>query len=132
VDLSRFNAEQLLSEPVFADQVYLADVIVGSKADLVQQSVLDEFQAFAEGLFPPKAQVMGWCWVKADPAGQQGWQVPVDRTHSITFLKAAMGGHDLLFCLLQLVNSSRGVPVLGRVTGRKEVLGMAVMCQGVC
>ena len=59
VDLSCFNAEQLMSEPVFADQINLADVLVGSKADLVQQAVVDEFLAFAEELFPPKAQVMG-------------------------------------------------------------------------
>lgn len=40
--------------PLLADQISIADVLVGSKADLCDEPALAAFHAWAEGLFPPK------------------------------------------------------------------------------
>jgi G3E family GTPase len=39
---------------VFKDQVHLADVLIASKMDLASAEELARYQAWAEGLFPPK------------------------------------------------------------------------------
>ena len=39
---------------VFKDQVHLADVLIASKTDLASAEELARYQAWAEGLFPPK------------------------------------------------------------------------------
>jgi G3E family GTPase len=57
VDLNVFQPEALMAEPVFADQVHLSNILLGSKPDLATQQQQEGFQAFAEQLFPPKQQV---------------------------------------------------------------------------
>lgn len=57
VDLNGFQPETLMSEPVFADQVHLSNVLLGSKPDLATKEQQEGFLDFAEQLFPPKQQV---------------------------------------------------------------------------
>ena len=44
--------------PLLADQVSIADALVGSKADACDEAALAAFRAWAEGLFPPKRLVV--------------------------------------------------------------------------
>lgn len=46
-----------MHEPQVADQIHLADVLVGSKADLCDAATLAAFRRWAEGLYPPKLVV---------------------------------------------------------------------------
>lgn len=43
--------------PLLADQISIADILVGSKADLCDGPALAAFHAWAAGLFPPKQLV---------------------------------------------------------------------------
>lgn len=64
VDASQFagtgpasETPTFLSSPLLADQVSVADVLVGSKADLCDEGTLGAFHAWARGIYPPKALV---------------------------------------------------------------------------
>lgn len=43
--------------PVFLDQLHLADIVAINKTDVVEPAVVEQFQAWARSLFPPKLLV---------------------------------------------------------------------------
>lgn len=45
------------SVPLLADQISIADAVVGSKANLCSEEALQRFHRWAQGLFPPKRLV---------------------------------------------------------------------------
>lgn len=57
VDPRQLTDERITGREVFRDQVELAEVLVGNKADLCDQAELSRFRQWAENLFPPKARV---------------------------------------------------------------------------
>lgn len=66
VDPRRFVAR--LSDPLYADQVRAADVLVAGFADLVSDEVLERFRAAAATLYPPPLVVATAAHGALDPA----------------------------------------------------------------
>ncbi|MFO0938408.1 MAG: GTP-binding protein [Gemmataceae bacterium] len=52
-----FNCPGMFENPVFMDQVHLADVLVLNKRDQIDDNVVSSFQQWANRLFPPKLLV---------------------------------------------------------------------------
>lgn len=66
---SDFTAPGMIdSNPVFRDQVQMSDVLVLNKADTATPEVVEQFQAWANGLFPPKLLVVATTDGRLDPA----------------------------------------------------------------
>ncbi|GLC45502.1 hypothetical protein PLESTM_001742700 [Pleodorina starrii] len=61
------------------DQINVADVLVGHKADLASPDQLDAFWRWAEQLYPPKAQVELACHGRIDPSLLDLRRTPVFR-----------------------------------------------------
>ncbi|GLC49944.1 hypothetical protein PLESTB_000325600 [Pleodorina starrii] len=61
------------------DQINVADVLVGHKADLASPDQLDAFWRWAEQLYPPKAQVELACHGRIDPSLLNLRRTPVFR-----------------------------------------------------
>eukprot|EP00878_Enallax_costatus_P014581 GHUV01015252.1.p1 GENE.GHUV01015252.1~~GHUV01015252.1.p1 ORF type:complete len:352 (+),score=110.39 GHUV01015252.1:1178-2233(+) len=58
VDLTRFDPAAVMSNGITADQITVADILVGSKADAATPAAVEAFQQWAETeLFPPKFEV---------------------------------------------------------------------------
>lgn len=68
VDPADFVRPGMLDNPVFVDQVQLADVLVLNKLDTATAGQVEAFRAWADGLFPPKALVIGTTHGQLDPA----------------------------------------------------------------
>jgi G3E family GTPase len=68
VDPADFARPGMTDNPVFADQVQLADVLVMNKLDTASEAQVRDFQAWANGLFPPKALIVGTTHGRLDPA----------------------------------------------------------------
>jgi G3E family GTPase len=64
-----FTCPGMFDNPVFMDQVHLADVLVLNKADRATPAVVRDFGAWAETLFPPKLLVAAVEQGRVDP----GW-----------------------------------------------------------
>ena len=59
---------EMRANPVFSDQVQLADVVVMNKLDAATPQLVADFRAWADGLFPPKLLVAGTTRGRLDPA----------------------------------------------------------------
>jgi G3E family GTPase len=68
VDPNDFADPAMTGNPVFADQVQLADVLVLNKMDAARPELVADFRSWANGLFPPKLLVAGTTHGRLDPA----------------------------------------------------------------
>lgn len=68
VDPADFARPEMRANPIFVDQVQLADVVVMNKLDTATPELVADFQAWAEGLFPPKLLIAGTTRGRLDPA----------------------------------------------------------------
>ncbi|MDB5306993.1 MAG: hypothetical protein JWO38_1195 [Gemmataceae bacterium] len=68
VDPADFARPEMKTNPVFVDQVQLADVVVMNKLDTATPELVSDFQAWADGLFPPKLLIAGTTHGRLDPA----------------------------------------------------------------
>lgn len=120
VDPADFVRPEMKTNPVFVDQIQLADVVVMNKLDTATPGLVADFQAWANGLFPPKLLVAGTTHGRLDPAwlnltanderlpvypeahahpaaatGLRGWVFPpadvFDEDRLLAFLKTAPG-----------------------------------------
>jgi len=58
----------MAENPVFRDQVQMADVLVLNKSDTATPAIMVEFQTWANGLFPPKLLIAATQQGQLDPA----------------------------------------------------------------
>src|SRR5262245_40898182 len=68
VDPSDFAKPEMRENPVFVDQVQLADVVVMNKLDQASPELVADFRAWANNLFPPKLLIAGTTHGRLDPA----------------------------------------------------------------
>ena len=68
VDPADFARPGMLTNPVFVDQIQLADVLVMNKLDAATPKLVADFQAWANGLYPPKPLIAGTTHGRLDPA----------------------------------------------------------------
>lgn len=59
VDPSDFAKPEMRENPVFNDQIQMADVLVMNKLDAAPPELVRNFQEWANGLFPPKLLIAG-------------------------------------------------------------------------
>jgi G3E family GTPase len=135
VDPRQFVDPDYMRQPLYRDQVTLADVLVANKTDLADIPTMEAFHRQTEGLFPPKALLAEVCngqldpaWLKLASSGQRsvyrprlmreavsGWQ-----SHGWTFEpQAAFDGVALTRFFDQLPQM---VPGLARAKGVFRVL----------
>src|SRR4051794_38611140 len=67
VDPADFAKPEMRANPVFVDQIQLADVVVMNKLDTATPELVAEFQKWANGLFPPKLLIAGTTHGHLDP-----------------------------------------------------------------
>lgn len=58
IDPRQFLDDDYALQPLYRDQISVADVLVANKTDLCSEAVLVEFQRRAAQLFPPKSEVV--------------------------------------------------------------------------
>jgi len=58
----------MFDNPIFMDQVHLADVLVLNKADTATPDMLQAYSTWADGLFPPKLLIAATSQGRLDPA----------------------------------------------------------------
>jgi G3E family GTPase len=63
-----FACDGMTENPVFRDQVQMADVLVLNKADVATPDLVRQFQHWANGLFPPKLLIAATQQGRLDPA----------------------------------------------------------------
>ncbi len=63
-----FACPGMLENPVFRDQIQMADLLILNKADRATPEVIADFQRWADGLFPPKLLVAATTQGELDPA----------------------------------------------------------------
>jgi G3E family GTPase len=68
VDPSDFAKPEMRENPIFVDQIQLADVVVMNKLDTATPGLVSDFQKWANGLFPPKLLIAGTTHGHIDPA----------------------------------------------------------------
>jgi len=68
VDPADFAKPEMRENPVFNDQIQMADVLVMNKLDAAPPEVVRNFQEWANGLFPPKLLIAGTTRGRLDPA----------------------------------------------------------------
>ena len=68
VDPADFARPEMRANPIFVDQVQLADVVVMNKLDTATPELVADFQVWAGGLFPPKLLIAGTTRGRLDPA----------------------------------------------------------------
>jgi G3E family GTPase len=68
VDPADFAKPEMRENPIFVDQIQLADVVVMNKLDQATPELVAEFQQWANGLFPPKLLIAGTTHGRLDPA----------------------------------------------------------------
>ena len=68
VDPADFARPEMKTNPVFVDQIQLADVVVMNKLDTAGPALVADFQRWANGLFPPKLLIAGTTHGRLDPA----------------------------------------------------------------
>lgn len=68
VDPADFAKSEMQSNPIFVDQIQMADVLVMNKLDTASPQLVSDFQAWANGLYPPKLLIAGTTHGRLDPA----------------------------------------------------------------
>jgi len=68
VDPSDFAKPEMRDNPIFVDQIQMADVLVMNKLDTASPELVADFQTWANGLFPPKLLIAGTTHGRLDPA----------------------------------------------------------------
>ncbi len=68
VDPADFAKPEMKDNPIFIDQIQMADVLVMNKLDTAAPELVRDFQAWANGLFPPKLLIAGTTHGRLDPA----------------------------------------------------------------
>jgi G3E family GTPase len=68
VDPADFAKPEMKENPVFIDQIQMADVLVMNKLDTASPELVRDFQTWANGLFPPKLLIAGTTHGHLDPA----------------------------------------------------------------
>ena len=68
VDPHDFAKPEMRDNPIFVDQIQMADVLVMNKLDLATPELVTDFQTWANGLFPPKLLIAGTTHGRIDPA----------------------------------------------------------------
>jgi len=68
VDPADFAKPAMRANPIFVDQVQLADVVVMNKLDTATPELVADFERWANGLFPPKLLIAGTTHGRLDPA----------------------------------------------------------------
>lgn len=68
VDPHDFAKPEMRDNPVFVDQIQMADVLVMNKLDTATPELVSDFQSWADGLFPPKLLIAGTTHGRLDPA----------------------------------------------------------------
>lgn len=68
VDPADFAKPEMKENPVFIDQIQMADVLVMNKLDTATPELVRDFQTWANGLFPPKLLIAGTTHGHIDPA----------------------------------------------------------------
>ncbi len=63
-----FANKSLRDSPVFEDQIQLADVLILNRLDEAKPGLLDEFQIWANALYPPKLLIAATQQGRLDPA----------------------------------------------------------------
>lgn len=83
VDPRQFTDPNYMRQPMYRDQITLADVLVANKTDLADIPTMEAFRRQADGLYPPKARVaevrdgaIDWQWLALDPAAARGGYRP--------------------------------------------------------
>ncbi|RMG36748.1 MAG: GTP-binding protein [Gammaproteobacteria bacterium] len=67
IDPRHLDSPRHLAHPTFQDQIHLADVLVGNKTDLCDETAIEHFLAFAATLEPPKEAVLLATHGRIDP-----------------------------------------------------------------
>ena len=68
VDPHDFAKPEMRDNPIFIDQIQMADVLVMNKLDTATPELVADFQSWANGLFPPKLLIAGTTQGRIDPA----------------------------------------------------------------
>jgi G3E family GTPase len=68
VDPHDFAKSEMRDNPIFVDQIQMADVLVMNKLDLATPELVRDFQTWAEVLYPPKLLIAGTTHGRIDPA----------------------------------------------------------------
>jgi G3E family GTPase len=68
VDPADFAKPEMRANPIFVDQVQLADAVVMNKLDTATPELVADFERWANGLFPPKLLIAGTTHGRLDPA----------------------------------------------------------------
>lgn len=68
VDARQFTHPDYWRQPLYRDQVALADVLIANKTDLADVETLEAFRRQAQALFPPKARIEEVSGGALDPA----------------------------------------------------------------
>jgi G3E family GTPase len=68
VDPADFAKAEMRSNPIFVDQVQLADVVVMNKLDAATPELVADFERWANALFPPKLLIAGTSRGRLDSA----------------------------------------------------------------
>ncbi len=68
VDPADFVQPTMRDNPVFVEQIQLADVLILNKLDTATPEQVQEFQTWANGLYPPKLLIAGTSYGQLDPA----------------------------------------------------------------
>ena len=68
VDPADFAKPEMKENPIFIDQIQMADVLVMNKLDTATPELVRDFQTWANGLFPPKLLIAGTTNGRIDPA----------------------------------------------------------------
>lgn len=68
VDPADFAKPEMKDNPIFIDQIQMADVLVMNKLDTATPELVADFQTWANGLFPPKLLVVATTDGRLDPA----------------------------------------------------------------
>ena len=68
VDPADFAKPEMKDNPIFIDQIQMADVLVMNKLDTASPELVADFQTWANGLFPPKLLIAGTTHGRIDPA----------------------------------------------------------------
>src|SRR5262245_60857739 len=68
VDPADFAKPEMRDNPIFVDQIQMADVLVMNKLDTATPELVADFQKWANSLFPPKLLIAGTTHGRIDPA----------------------------------------------------------------
>ncbi|GGY19328.1 cobalamin biosynthesis protein CobW [Paludibacterium paludis] len=90
VDPRQFISQDYLRQPLYRDQIALADVLVANKTDAADVPTLEAFRARAAQMFPPKALVAEVRQGQLDPA----WLDVAARPQPRYRPAVAHGAHD--------------------------------------